>query len=413
MPEPYRLWYNKASMDPNQQGQSNAGAPSASNSGANIPAAGASTPSAGTPAAGTPPPVFSGAGAQVPRASVTPGSTTPATPTATPAGSSARRFFGASNRPGSAASAGQPASGIYSGNPTPGIITSAPAASGAAGGKKLSKGMIVGLIVIAILAIAAVVVGVIAATGGNRSSESESSQSAPVNMSELKTAYNNLANYIAFGDENKSEIKNNNETYTQHDMLEMALSDGFYPYPILEADIKLDEASSGAKKAYFSGLEQFYSQLPEGLTEGYGINVSDIYDYYHGFSNISMVSLDQIVSRYKTEGLEPTRNYLNNYVVSNSDKKDIRRYTDYLREYYIAFLNLVDDVKVNRGCEVNPNDINSCNISLVASYDDFINAQKTMETGAAYKIKATRQSASTRALLDIYNLANNESEGNS
>ena len=400
MPEPYRLWYNKASMDPNQQGQSNAGAPSASNSGANIPAAGASTPSAGTPAAGTPPPVFSGAGAQVPRASVTPGSTTPATPTATPAGSSARRFFGASNRPGSAASAGQPASGIYSGNPTPGIITSAPAASGAAGGKKLSKGMIVGLIVIAILAIAAVVVGVIAATGGNRSSESESSQSAPVNMSELKTAYNNLANYIAFGDENKSEEKSKGETYTQTDLINLMLS-GLYPSSILAADVMLDAEQSSDRISFFSKLDELYAQLPEGLSTQYNIDVSNIYDYYHEFATISNISLDSVISRYNVEGLEPTRTYITNGISTNSSKGYVQDYAQALREYYLAVLNVFNDVEMNTGCKVAKDNANKCDYTKASSYDAFAAAYKNVQMGDAYKNRQIYHTLALQTLLNI------------
>ena len=410
MPEPYRLWYNKASMDPNQQGQSNAGAPSASSSGANIPAAGASTPSAGTPAAGTPPPVFSGAGAQVPRASVTPGSTTPATPTATPAGSSARRFFGASNRPGSAASASQPASGIYSGNPTPGIITSAPAASGAAGGKKLSKGMIVGLIVIAILAIAAVVVGVIAATGGNRSSESESSQSAPVNMSELKTAYNNLANYIAFGDENTSEKKiEDGKTYKTYDVLVYS-ANLYQDNMFLKADQMLEKENSIDKAEYFDKLGQLYGQLPESLSSEYNIGTSDIYSYYHGFSTIGVLSESNIVERYNTEGLESTRNYIEKTVVTNSDDRYVKKYAGYLRDYDMAFLDVVNDVKVNNGCTVDPNTLNNCNFTTVASYEAYKTAQKNLTTGEANEIISSYQKAAVDALLNIYTLLYGEPE---
>lgn len=401
MPEPYRLWYNKASMDPNQQGQSNAGAPSASSSGA-------STPSVGTPAAGTPPPVFSGAGAQVPGASVTPGPTAPATPTATPAGSSARRFFGASNRPGSAASAGQPASSIYSGNPTPGIITSAPAASGAAGGKKLSKGMIVGLIVIAILAIAAVVVGVIAATGGNRSSESESSQSAPVNMSELKTAYNNLANYIAFGDENKSEGKYDGKTYSTEEMLNESIK-GFRADPILEADKYLEEGNSAQKGKYFQKLNELCQQLPnEKLYNEYNIDSQSICDYYNNFSSIGMVSPSDIVSRYEVEGLESTRNYIQNTVTTSIDIDAIEQYTNYLRDFNLAYLDLINDVKINLGCDVNLDNSNKCDFSSSGLYEAYNTALANLMTGNGYQIKTDYQRAAVRSLFAIANLVDDK-----
>ena len=412
LPKPYRLWYNKASMDPNQQGQSNAGAPSAPNSGANIPATGASTPSAGTPAAGTPPPVFSGAGAPTSGVPVAPGPTAPATPTATPAGSSARRFFGASNRPGSAASAGQPASGIYSGNPTPGIITSAPAASGAAGGKKLSKGMIVGLIVIAILAIAAVVVGVIASnSSSNKSGDSSNSASAPINMSELKTAYNNLANYIAFGDENTSEKKlSDGKTYSTEELLGLATT-GLSNGPILEADTILASETSVRKTEYFKKFDQLYQQLPDDLSVQYNVNAEDIYDYFHEFSTVGIISDASIISRYNTEGFDLTKAYIENTVTTKSDKRYVIEYANYLRDYNLSALNLINDVKINLGCTVELNNTNKCNIESVASHEAYNTSMMRVMAGDAYKIKAGYQGAAVQALLNIHKVVDETSGG--
>jgi len=391
-------------MDPNQQGQPTQGG--------SVPPTLPTSPSGqatGAPAPGIPPEQGTGIPPEQGIGMTPAQGSSPAQDASIPPAQGVGSMSAAPTSPVFSAGQAEPTS-----TAAPQIIASgASPATGNPGGKKLSKGMIIGIVVIAILAVAAVVVGIVASnSSSNKSGNSSNSTSAPINMSELETAYNNLANYIAFGDENTSEIKNNSETYTQHDMLEMALSNGFYPYPILDADVKLDEASSGAKKAYFSGLEQLYSQLPDGLSEKYNIDASNIYDYYHEFSNIDMVSLSQIVEKYKIEGLESTRNYLENNIVTKSDKRDIKSYTDYLREYYIAFLNLVNDVKVNRGCEINPENINSCDTTSVASYRDYEEAQKIMETGAAYRIKATRQSASTKTLLEIYDLVNDDSGGN-
>ena len=383
-------------MDPNQEGQSNAGAPSAPNSGA-----------PGTPTEGVPPAPAPGA--------ITPGTPSPApgvpTPAATPQPGAPVFSAAGRRRPGSPVQAGQstqPVSnmGINSANPTPGIIASNPAPTGAAGGKKLSKGMIIGIAIIAILAVVAVVVGIISATGGNKNnSSSNSTSSAPVDMGSLETAYNNLANYIVFGNENTSEGKLDGKTYDTEEMLDKAI-EWSQTEPILEADIMLTKENSAQKGEYFQNFRQLFSQLPNNIYAKYAVSVGTIYNYYNSFSTIGVIPDTEVISHYEVEGLESTRSYIENTITTDSDQEEAKQYANALRDYKLALLNLVNDIEVNSRCKVNIENTNNCNLAAAASYENYRTALTNIQSGEAYDIKAEFQRAALQALLNIKDIIN-------
>ncbi len=289
--------------------------------------------------------------------------------------------------------------------------TIASSTGSAAPKKGLSKGMIIGLIAIAILAIAAVVTGIIVSQSSGNKSSTASTTSAPINMAELTTAYNNLANYIAFGDEGTSEKKlSDGKTYTTYELLLESVK-GYQPEPILEADKMLEKDNSAEKSLYFQNYERLYKQLPESLYSEHSISIDSIQNFYQGFSSIGIISPSSIISRYNTEGFENTKNNIENTVVTNSDLKAIGQYANFLREYDIAFLELINDVKTNFGCVVTVNNTNKCDISSASSYENFTSKLSNIQTGEAYDIKSDYHQAAIQALLNIYALLNDNPIG--
>ena len=227
-------------------------------------------------------------------------------------------------------------------------------------------------------------------------------------MSELKTAYNNLANYIAFGDENKSEGKYDGKTYSTEEMLNESIK-GFRADPILEADKYLEEGNSAQKGKYFQKLNELCQQLPnEKLYNEYNIDSQSICDYYNNFSSIGMVSPSDIVSRYEVEGLESTRNYIQNTVTTSIDIDAIEQYTNYLRDFNLAYLDLINDVKINLGCDVNFDNSNKCDFSSSGLYEAYNTALANLMTGNGYQIKTDYQRAAVRSLFAIANLVDDK-----
>ena len=335
-------------MDPNQQGQSNSGA-------AGAPVSGAAGPQPGMPPAPAASPVF-------------------------PA---------------------QPTPPVQQPQPMPGVISSGPAD----GSKKPSRGLLIGIIVIAVLAIAAVIIGIVAATSNssNSSGSSNNSASAPINMNDLETAYNNLANFVAFGDENTSEQKlDDGKTRSTYDMLNSA-TNNFLSETALKADKMINTDNSAERVKYFQELDRLYQQIPESLSN-YGINVKNIYEYFHDFSNVGYISISSIISRYNVNGLEPTRSYIEKTVITDSDKNGLVEYTRYMREYDLALLNLLNDVKVNQGCEIELENTSNCDFQSSAAYGDYKKASSNIYGGDAYEIRSNYQKAAVHTLLKIYDL---------
>ncbi len=413
-------------MDPNQEGQPQQGGsvpptspapgmPPAQAGGSPAPTSGmppaqtAGTPPAGSPVFGTqgtttaadpaPTPVSTPA----PAPGVLSASGTPATPPLTP-----RRSF----RPASAGAAQAGASSQFA-QPDPSQPSSQIIASGnlpaAGNGKKPSRNLIIAIVVVAVLAI---IVGIVASTSSNNNSNSgnSSSSTTPVNMTELATAYNNLANYIAFGDENVGEKEfEDGKTYSTHELLESSTASLSFD-PILKADIMLETDSSTDRTIYFQNFDQLYQRLPN-LMNNYGINIENIYDYYHNFSTIGYISKASIISRYKTNGFEPTRSYIENTVVSNSDESSVAEYAGYMREYDLSFLDLINDIKVNQGCELEPNNSSNCNYRSAASYSAYEDSLANISRGSAFQIKYNYQKAAIQSLLSIYDLINDSNGG--
>ena len=292
----------------------------------------------------------------------------------------------------------QPMQSVQPNADSPQIIASG-STTPAGGGKKLSKGMIIGIVIIAILIIAAVVVGIVASvSSSNKSGNSSNSTSASVN--------------IAFGDENTSEMKlSDGKTYTTEELLKLAPG-SIFADAALKADAMLDTDSSAEKTKYFQNFDQLYQRLPN-LANNYDINVDNIYEYYHDFSTVGYISPTSIMSRYKANGLEPTRNYIENAVTTNSNKNAIIEYAGYMREYDLAVLDLVNDVKINQGCDVEPKNPNNCNLSAAVSNDAYKEASANISGGgSAYQIRYNYQKAAIKTLLSIHELIYGTNEGN-
>ena len=410
-------------MDPNQEGQpAQGGSVPPTSPAPGMPpaqAGGSPAPTSGMPPAqpaGTPPagsPVFGAQGTTTaadpsptpvstpaPAPGVLPASGAPATPPLTP-----RRSF----RPAQTNTAQfgatdqyvQPAQG------QPGIIASGNMPSAAGSSKKPSRGLVIGIIVVAVLIVAAVIVGIVASSG-SKSGTGSSSSSAPINMSELSSAYNNLANYIAFGDENQGEGEVNGTTYSTREMLERSV-EGEYSEIVLEADEMLNGGNTSQRNQYFQKFDQLYQQLPDNLFDVYKINSEDIYDYYHGFSTIEFVSGAEIIERYNQNGFESTRSYIENTVVARTDDRYIKEYTDYVRRYDFALLDLVNDAKVDLGCNLEINNINKCNLQSITSGEAYSSALMNITIGDAHEIRLNYRRAAVRALLNVDDLFNNRS----
>ena len=262
-------------------------------------------------------------------------------------------------------------------------------------GRLIQFGLIFGGIALVALVIFTVVM-VVNNQGKSNTNNSTANNSSTVVAGDPTESFENFLQKLVIGEVGKNVYTTSDgSTYSLTEVLDAVGRNGVASNNVFYADRLIDYDTSQNRSNYISELSNIIADFSASYTGENAELVEQIGYYYRDFASVLPVLETDLIEQYQNIGYDQAVANVGNTYGFNDDR-GINDYNAYSREYAIAILNLLNEIKTKFGCDiVDSESVTLCaSIPSAESYQAYLDAQNAYFTTA----KQIKQDARLNAL---------------
>lgn len=269
-------------------------------------------------------------------------------------------------------------------------------------GRLIQFGLIFGGIALVGLVIFTVVMVINNQSKTNNNSGTNNNSSNVV-VRNPKDAFEDFLEMLITGESGKTTYTAaDGKTYSFTEVFEAVGNNGAVSDNVFYADQLINSDTSWNRNNYIGELSNLLTSFSSNYSGENSELVEQISYYYEDFANVLPVVETDIAKSYNDVGYDQTASDINESYGFNEDR-GINDYNTYSRDYALATLNLLNEIKTKSGCEVtDAAAIAACtSVPSAESYQGFLAARNTYFT-TAQRIKQNARMNALNSIGSIY-----------